>query len=172
MPKPRSLDPHLGLAHKHPNSSECQVHGSTRYFLSSPLPRVTRELSAIAPSTRHSLKIQLAGKHYNLHIKLCWQENPVSGLQVFISFTLQRLCVSFFTVPTAFSSSHGVGSFPTPGQPTLSTLPCIRLLFDSISLPLLAQESAGSLHFSLLQIVMFKGIIHRLRSDAVHKKKK
>lgn len=56
VPKPRGLDLHLGFAHKHPNSSECQVHGSTRYFLSSPLPRVTWESSAIAPSTGHSLK--------------------------------------------------------------------------------------------------------------------
>lgn len=56
VPKRRGLDPHLGSAHKHPNSSECQVHGSTCYFLSSPLPRLTRESSAIAPSTGHSLK--------------------------------------------------------------------------------------------------------------------
>lgn len=56
VPKPRGLDPHLGFAHKHLNSSECQVHGSTRYFLSSPLPRVTREFSPIAPGMGHSLK--------------------------------------------------------------------------------------------------------------------
>lgn len=41
VPKPRGLEPRLGFADKHPNSLEYQVHGSTHYFLISPLPRVT-----------------------------------------------------------------------------------------------------------------------------------
>lgn len=76
MSKPRGLELRLGFAHKHPNSSECQVHGNTRYFLISPPPRVTRDRCYRswqgALSEGKLLKIQLAGIYCNVHIKLCW----------------------------------------------------------------------------------------------------
>lgn len=56
------------------------------------------------------------------HQTLLARKSSVSELQkkVFICFTQWQLCASFSTVLTAVNSSHGAGSFPTPGhQPFL-----------------------------------------------------
>lgn len=86
------------------------------------------------------LKSQLAGKHYNLHIKRCWQENP--PCLVCESFHLLHIA----TTPCyLFRGSNGLQFqpqrrlLPHTRPSTLSTLPCVRLLFDFIGLLLLAQ---------------------------------
>lgn len=121
----------------------------------------TQELSAIgAHSEGKLLKIHLAGKYYNLHMRFCWEETPCAWAAN-QSFLLCHTATTLCWLLHRANCCQFKGFPPHTTQQLFLPSPA-RGFCLVVSAFLCLHSNQSGAFFSLLQIMRFEGIIHRL----------